>query len=90
MIKFKVLKYKHQKEAQDINRRIEDGTVEDDEILKFVVSLVDSWDFKDEETGKPLKFDDYLELSLEQYKDLMHSFNRRMGGDEVPKLKSEQ
>jgi hypothetical protein len=91
MIEFKVLKRKHWLKAQEIYEKIEAGTAGENEILLFVVSLVKTWDFIDEETGKPLGPDDpkcIYELSMSQYVELMGCFNERMGVT-VPKVNAE-
>lgn len=88
MIKFKTLKYKHQKRAAELSAQVEAGTASDDDVLGFVLGLVDSWDFADAETGEPLPVDTGImgEISLPQYNELMAAFNAQMGIDsDVPK-----
>lgn len=85
MIKFKVLKYKHYQEARRLSA---DPETTDDQVLTFVIGLVESWDFTDQETDQALKVDpDSMgDLALEQYNELMGEFNSKMGtGQEVPK-----
>lgn len=99
MIQFKTLKYKHKRQAEELSRLSEAGQAGDDQVMTFVLSLVESWDFADAETGQPLQLttvaddegNEYYpcleELTLEQYRELLTAFNRRMGagGSEVKK-----
>lgn len=93
MIRFKTLKLKHNWQAQTITQKIDKGEADEHEILEFILSLVEVWDFTDAETGEPLPLEIRVigELSLEQYQTLMTSFNNKMGiMDEAPKKKSDE
>lgn len=92
MIKFKVLKFKHYREAQEINKRIDAGEATDEDVLSFALSLVKDWDFKDAETDEPLPpgLESLDELSLEQCAEINLMFARRMGVTaEIPKATDE-
>ena len=84
MIKFKTLKYKNQKQAIVLRDKIQAKEASPDEISLFVLSLIESWDFNDAETGQPLILNGNLpatldEMSLEQFNEMNHAFNDAMG-----------
>lgn len=88
MINFKTIKFKHYREAQELNRRIDAGDATEEDVLRFALSLIDEWDFKDAETGQPLSIEDLDELSLEQCAEINLMFARKMGvSTEIPKEK---
>lgn len=90
MIKFKVLKFKHYREAQEINKRIDAQEATDEDVLRFALSLIEDWDFVDAETGEPLPMGELDELSLEQCAEVNRMFARRMGVTaEIPKENGE-
>ena len=89
MVKWKVIKYKHQKKAQELSQLNESGKLSPDEATEFIVSLVADWDFKDAETGEEIPVGEYDELTLEQYEDLVSQFNDTMAGISVPKTNAE-
>jgi len=78
VVKFKVLKYKHYREA---NRLRQSQDVSDDEVMHYILELVDAWDFVDAETGEALPPNPEAldELSLEQVQELSVLFERAMG-----------
>lgn len=83
MIEWKTIKYKHQRMASELLE-----SQDQDEIYKFVLSLVKSWDFIDDETGQGLDIDDENcldELSLAQAVLLVDEFNTKMESLVVPK-----
>jgi hypothetical protein len=86
MVRFKTIKFKHFRQAQEINKRIESNEATDEEILLFAVSLVDEWDFVDVETQEPLALDDVDNLSMAQCGEINELFARAMGVTaEIPK-----
>jgi len=86
MIKFKTLKFKHYREAQEINKRIKNEEATEEEVLRFALALVAEWDFVDVETEEPLPVGELDELSLEQCREVNAEFARLMGVTaEVPK-----
>lgn len=86
MIKFKTLKFRHYREAQALNKRIEAEEASDEDVLLFALALVEEWDFVDADTGEPLALGELDELSLEQCGELNREFARRLGvAAEVPK-----
>lgn len=90
MVEFKTIKFKHYRQAQAINKRIDSGEATDEDVLRFALSLVKSWDFVDEDTGEPLPVGELDELSLEQCAEVNLLFSRKMGVDaEIPKETSE-
>ena len=90
MIRFKTVKFKHYRQAQEINERIDAGKATDEEVLKFALSLVAEWDFVDGDTGEPLALDELDELSMEQCREVNELFARQMGvAAEVPKASDE-
>lgn len=56
----------------------EAGEAGPDEISEFVVSLVESWDYIDPETGQVVPLDQWQELTIEQYQELTEVFNKKM------------
>ena len=90
MVRFKTLKYKHYRQAQEIDARIEAGTATDKEVLKFSLDLVAEWDFKDADTGESLPLGELEELSLEQCREVNELFARKIKMvSEVPKVTAE-
>lgn len=95
-IKYKTLKYKHQREARELNEKIKAKNATPDEISLFVISLVESWDFMDVETGELLPLDNPKlaldEMSLEQFAEMNTLFNNAMevGVAAVPKANNGQ
>jgi hypothetical protein len=90
MIKFKILRFKHYRQAQEINKRIDAQEATDEDVLRFAVSLIEDWDFVDAETGDPLPVGEIDELSLEQCAEINLMFARRMGVTaEIPKENGE-
>ena len=90
MIKFKTLKYKHQRQAQELNAKIKEGEATNDEINLFVIGMIEAWDFADAETGQPLPLDKtgLEEMSLDQFREMTRLFNEAMevGTSAVPKV----
>ena len=91
MIKFKTVKFKHYRQAQGINERIDSGEATDEEVLLFALSLVDEWDFVDADNGNtPLEIGELDELSMEQVSEVNEESARLMGVTaEVPKVSEE-
>ena len=79
MIRFKTVKFKHYRIANEINERIEKDEATDEEILRFALSLVAEWDFVDGDTDEPLEIDELDELSMEQCREVNEKFARVMG-----------
>ena len=89
MIEWKVIKYKHYRRAiqlQNAGRR--DGpavAVLADEVasayLEYAISLVQSWDFVDAETGEalPVAAASLDELSVTQLQEMVSGFGRQLG-----------
>lgn len=78
MVKFKAIKYKHQREAAEIAKAIADDTATQEQIIGFVISIVESWDYIDGDTGQVIPLGDWQELTLDQFDDLMSRFNAAM------------
>ncbi|MCK5307180.1 MAG: hypothetical protein KAJ73_01080 [Zetaproteobacteria bacterium] len=90
MVRFKTVKFKHYRQAQGINKRIESEEATDEEILRFALSLVAQWDFVDGDTGEPLEIGELDELSMEQCREVNELFAQVMGVTaEVPKASDE-
>lgn len=86
MVKFKPLKFKHFRQARELNSRIDAGEADDADILLFAASLVEEWDFVDVETGKAIPLGEIDELTLDQCAQINTEFARKMGvSAEVPK-----
>jgi len=91
MVQFKTLKFKHYREAQAINARIESGEATEEDVLRFALSLVSDWDFTDAETGEALPIGELDELSLDQCAEVNGAFAQKMGVTaEVKKVSGEQ
>lgn len=86
-VTFKPIKYKHQQQAKDLGRAIAEKTAADNQVIEFVVSLVASWDYIDDETGQAVPVGDYMELTVDQFNELMANFNARMQAIGVKKTK---
>lgn len=93
MIVFKTLKFKHWRQSQKISELVEAGTVTDEDILRFSLSLVKSWDFVDAETGEPLPpgLEALDELSMAQCAEVNMLFANEVNGTvvAVPKTNAE-
>ena len=79
MIKFKVIKYKHYRRALELTaREDEDDATAEDEHFRFLLSLVEEWDFVDEETGDPLApgVESIDELTIPQMNEVTTVFNQ--------------
>jgi hypothetical protein len=89
MITFKTIKFKHFRRAQELRKLIEAEEATDEDILRFGLDLVKSWDFKDEETGKPLPpgVESLDELSMPQCAEVNLLFAEEIQGKvpDVPK-----
>ena len=90
-IKFKNLKLKHYRKAQEINARIDADEANEMDIIEFAISLVASWDFIDADTGERLRQSDMEELSTDQIEELLNSFSEEFAGAmaAVPKANAE-
>lgn len=94
-VKFKQIKYKHLIEAAALGMDIGGGTpmkLGDSmsaAILEFTSSMVKEWDYIDEDTGDVIPLGQYLELTIEQFNELVAEFNVSMQGvkDGVKKTK---
>ena len=90
MVRFKAIKFKHYRIAQEINERIDKEEATDEEVLGFALSLVAAWDFMDDDTGEPLEPGELDELSMEQCREVNELFAQVMGVTaEVPKASDE-
>ena len=76
MVRFKVVKYKHFRQAKAL---IEQDASEE-EHFAFVIQMVDEWDFKDADTGEALPpvMASMDELSIDQFNKVMELFNEKM------------
>lgn len=77
MVKFKVFKYKHYLRIMEIRDiRQGGGKVSDSEMYEFILSLVESWNYKDPETGKAIEIGTQpdMELSMDDYNELVEKF----------------
>ncbi len=90
-VKFKTLKLKHYRKAQEINARIDADEANDIDIIEFAIGLVASWDFIDADTGERLRLSDIEELSTGQIAELLDSFSNEFAGATaaVPKANAE-
>lgn len=90
MVKFKTLKYKHQREAKELSAKIQAGEASSEDINLFVLGMVAEWDFVDAETGSPLPIDKsgLEEMSIQQFQEMNRLFNEAMevGVAAVPKV----
>ena len=77
MVRFKVVKYKHFRQAKELIER----DAPEAEHFAFVISMVEEWDFKDAETKEPLPavLSSMDELSIDQFNEVMELFNPEMG-----------
>ncbi len=98
MIKFKTVKRKHRRWANQVlmDLGLLEGqrdmtpaeTVEaEDRLFKLAMSMVDSWDFTDAETGQPIPVSEESigELTDEQVTEVVDGFNALMDGTTIPK-----
>lgn len=86
MIKFKILKYKHIREATALQSEIETGTKGDEDLLRYALSLVEDWDLVDVETNEPLPVGELDELSTDQMQLVFEEFGKAFAKDNtVPK-----
>ena len=79
-VKFKNLKLKHYRKAQEINARIDADEANEIDILEFAIGLVASWDFIDADTGERLRLGDTEELSIDQVAEVLGSFSVEFEG----------
>lgn len=84
-VAFKTIKYKHQAQAAELAKAVADQTATEDQIIGFVVGMVESWDYVDGDTGQVIPLEDWQELTLDQFNDLMGKFNTTMQGLKVKK-----
>lgn len=92
MIVFKTIKFKHYRQAREINKLVAAETVEDEDVLRFSLSLVKSWDFVDAETGDPLPvgLEALDELTMEQCAEVNMLFANEVNKTvKVPKTNAE-
>lgn len=92
MVKFKTIKYKHERQARELAARIEEGSALNEEMTAFVMSLVLDWDYKDPDTGEPVPPGEPDELSLEDFSEVIQVFNDQMTAIKlsVPKKSASQ
>ena len=79
-VKFKTLKLKHYRKAQEINARIDADEASEIDIIEFAIGLVSSWDFTDADTGDRLRLSDMDELSTDQMAELLGGFSDEFAG----------
>lgn len=91
-IKFKALRYGHRRQAQLMTKDGKTLPEWEDEVNLFYLSLVDSWDFTDGDTGEPLILngnpqETLMKLTLEQVNKLESDFVTQLEKDSsnVPK-----
>ena len=81
MVKFKTIKYKHVRRARELLAQV--GSEEEETAL--IMSLVDDWDYKDEDSGEKIPPGSPDELSVDQYNEVVLLFERATEGGEVKK-----
>lgn len=91
-IKFKALRYGHRRQAQLMTKEGKTQPEWEDEVNLFYLSLVDSWDFTDGDTGELLILngnpqETLMKLTLEQVNKLESDFAAQLEKDSssVPK-----
>ena len=93
MVRFKVIKYKHFRQAQELRKLIEAKKAKDEDILMFSLSMVKTWDFVDAETGEALPpgLESLDELSMPQCAEVNMLFAEEVEGKvkAVPKTNAE-
>jgi hypothetical protein len=89
MVKFKVIKYKHQKQMMELRARTERGEIPEDEANDLLMSLIEDWDFCDIETGEPIPVGQPDELTMEQYNEIGEAFQEVLQ-TKVPNQNGEQ
>ena len=93
MVRFKTIKFKHYRQAQELRKLIEAKEAKDEDILLFSLSLVKTWDFVDEETGEALPpgLESLDELSMAQCGEVNLLFAEEIQGKvkAVPKTNAE-
>jgi hypothetical protein len=86
VVKFKTIKFKHYRRANELDRQIDAGVADDEDVIRFAVSMVQDWDFVDAETGEPLPVGEIDELTREQFNEVLTLFRRQFGTEgTVPK-----
>jgi hypothetical protein len=86
MVKFKNIKFKHYRQAQALDARVNNGEASDEDVILFAVSLVAEWDFVDIDTEEEIPVGEVDELSTEQIGELILAFNSAFEGDvTIPK-----
>jgi len=77
MVRFKTVKYKHYRTA----KALIESDASEEEHFAFVISMVEEWDFKDEETGEalPAEMASMDEMTIKQFNEVMELFNQEMG-----------
>ena len=78
MVEFKVIKYKHFRQASAIKNNPQST---DEEYVSYIMAMVDSWDLIDIETGEPIPPGVYDELTREQFEEVVSRFNGRFTED---------
>lgn len=78
MVEFKTIKYKHYRKALQLTAAEDAGEDAGEEHFRFLLSLVSSWDFTDEDTGEPLSpgLESIDELTVEQLNEVTETFNQ--------------
>lgn len=93
MVRFKVIKFKHYRQAQELRKLIEAEKAKDEDILRFGLNLVKDWDFVDAETEEALPpgLASLDELSMNQCAEVNMLFAEEITGKVVaiPKTNAE-
>ena len=78
MVKFKTIKFKHYRHARELMARDDSGEDVEVEYLTYAISVVDEWDFIDDETKEdvPVAASSIDEMSLAQIKEVCGLFNQ--------------
>src|SRR3990172_4923007 len=80
MVIFRTLKYKHQRQASELVARRANGEAIKDDQDALIMSLIESWDYVDIETGQPILPGQPDELTIDQYNEVIAEFNAQMNG----------
>lgn len=82
MIKWRILK---PEDIEQVKRLLADRAPMA-EVLPFAMSLIESWDFLDPDTGQPVPAGAWGELTMEQFNEFVTSFNEYFSQSDVRAL----
>jgi hypothetical protein len=88
-VKFKAYRYQHKLELIELAQKLESGEATEVDDTAYVAGMVVEWDFRDEDTGKPIPVGDYKALSIVQHAQLMAAWGDYADGlwEEVKKTR---